>query len=89
METDEIQRMRSDIETLKAQIADLRAALEFESANTTQFIKEYGNGLADAFELLMPVVYKVFPNYAASKKSVDQFLARFSDKSARKRPPLT
>jgi hypothetical protein len=77
MITDEIALLKKEIETLRAEIADVRDALKCESTNTTKHLNTMYRYFSDIHSYLMPVVHKVFPGYANSKKQIDAFMESY------------
>jgi hypothetical protein len=85
---DDIAALKQEIAVLRAELAELREItrvegidllnrvgalydlLKDDSTNTTAHIREI-------YTVLWPVVYRVFPNYAAGLKEIDACLARF------------
>ena len=78
MANDEITALKKDIETLRAEIADVRDALKAETVNVTHHVGAIYQYIRDIHEYLMPIVHKVFPGYAAAKKQIDAFMKSYS-----------
>jgi hypothetical protein len=77
MSDEEIVALRKEIETLRAQIVDVREALFAETDNNTHHFRMVYRYIADIHDYLMPVVHKVFPGYAAAKKQIDTFMESY------------
>lgn len=74
MSNDDIAALRKEIEALRAEVADVSAAIKSESSNTTQHINAIYRYIGDMHDYVMPILHKVFPNYAEAKKEVDTFI---------------
>lgn len=78
--------VRAEIKALRAEVADIRAALKSESADNTKHFNAIYRYLADMRDHLMPVVHKVFPGFTDTRKQIDAFMERYGGSPrARKR----
>ena len=77
MKQDDITILKREVETLRAEIVDLRHALFAETDNNTHHFRMVYRYIADIHDYLMPVVHKVFPGYAAAKKQIDTFMESY------------
>lgn len=70
--------LRQEIECLRAQLVDLRAAQDNDRAEAIKFIldveKSIHQYIADIHDYLWPVIHKLFPTFAESKKQIDAFM---------------
>jgi hypothetical protein len=80
MENLEIKMLRQELTALREQFADLRAAQHNDRDQAIKAIKELYTEMyqyvADIHDYLWPVVHKIFPEFAESKKQIDAFLSR-------------
>jgi hypothetical protein len=72
MNITEIEQLRAEVRELKASLADVRHALESDSA--TDHIKTLYQYIADIHDYLMPVVNRTFPGFAADKERIEAFM---------------
>ncbi len=71
MESDDLNKIKGEISSLKTQIASIHAMMKKESDSTTRHIEYIYKYLSDIHDFLWPVVRKVFPNYAKDRKRID------------------
>ncbi|WP_145754629.1 hypothetical protein [Nitrospirillum amazonense] len=80
MENEELLKIRNEISELRSQLSDMKAEYDSNFDSVNNLIKEvYTNAyqyIADIYDLLMPLVHKIFPQYAASKKQIDAIIKR-------------
>jgi hypothetical protein len=67
----EVIQLRAEVKLLRAEVADVRNALKFESDSTTGFINKIYQAISDIDDRLYPVLHKVFPDLAPMQAAVD------------------
>ena len=77
MQDEEFIALRNEVAKLRAEVADIRQAIECESTNSTEHFQSVYRFIADIHDYLMPVVRKVFPGYSAAKKQIDEFMEHY------------
>ena len=87
----EIAMLRKEFERelakLRAEITELGEALKIECDSTTKHIKLIYRFVGTINEHLKPVVDKVFPGYAETKKQIDALVQGYGNsRNKRKRP---
>jgi hypothetical protein len=80
MTDDETKTLRQEIEALKLQFADLKAAQNMDREEAIKAINEVHaescRYVADIYNHLWPVLHKIFPKYAEVKKQIDDIIIR-------------
>ena len=67
----EVRILREEVERLRAEVADVREALKFESWSTTQHFGDVFRELRRIEERLDPVLLKVFPLDETLRRQID------------------
>ncbi len=73
---DENIKLKADIEELHKMLADHRNLAYRYFDLFTEHICDIHDGLADIVNYLMPLLYKVDPDVAETRRQIDQVLAR-------------
>lgn len=78
MENEEIKILKEEIESLRWQMASLKATQDEDRRQAIKLSKEIYQStyqfIADIHDYLWPVVHKLFPKYAESQKQIDAFM---------------
>jgi hypothetical protein len=80
MTDDETKILRHELDSLKIQFADLKAAQNLDREEAIKAINEVHaescRYIADIYDHLWPVLHKTFPKYAEVKKQIDDIIKR-------------
>ena len=86
-ETEEKARLEAELDALRKRTAALEARVEDLSKGLAIHAQDYDEHLtatyqhiAEIHDLLMPVVHKVFPGFAAARKQISAFMRGREDK---------
>jgi hypothetical protein len=71
---EEIKKIKEELKIIREELKDVSDAIKCETVNTTDHINHIYQLIADIHDYLMPCVHKVFPDYAAAKKQIDEFM---------------
>jgi hypothetical protein len=81
--SDEIQQLKADIQRLNERLDALFRLIQEESADTTYHIKAIHDRITGAskrnrglYDLLWPLVHKVFPGFAADAAKIEAIFER-------------
>ena len=77
---DRISALEREIVKLRAEVADVRAAIKADSDDTTKHIVSLNKGLGLANDWLTSLIYRVMPEHAEAREQLDGILGV-------KRPP--
>jgi len=84
-QNEDIAALKAEIDSLKVQVADLRAALDLESSDTTTRLNYLSKDIIELADYVMPALHTLFPKIADGQKEVRAFFSQRKPPSEQKK----